>query len=236
MERLRPQVEGKGNLERFDYWLNNFKYLRAIGKFNCTLNQFDVAMEQVRNEKDPGLQTKKASEIVLPIRKQQIEDLKEVHKYLQATIKTTGSMGVVANWQQHNIPTHIEEPGNELAQILGEDLPEEALPGKEYPGEVQLIVPTVRTWLMANESLRLKIILLGDKAKGASIFWKPLAASTYQNQALTYVSGGIYTVTLTPESIPEDFEYYVEVKSKGDETFVFPATAPSMNQTVVIIP
>ncbi len=236
MERLRPQVEGKGNLERFDYWLNNFKYLRAIGKFNCTLNQFDQAMEQVKSEKDPLRRTKMAREIVLPVRKQQIENLREVHRYLQATIKTTGSMGVVANWQQHNIPTHIEEPGKELAQILGEDLPEEALPGKEYPSDVQLIVPTVRTSLMANEPLRLKIILLGDQANEASIFWKPLAGKSYQNQELAHVSGGIYTVTLAPESIPEDFEYYIEVKSKGNETFVFPATAPSMNQAVVIMP
>ena len=144
-------------------------------------------------------------------------------------------MGVVANWQQHNIPPHIEEPGKELAQILGEDLPDEALPGREYPGEVQLIVPTVRTWLMANEPLRLKIILLGDQANEAYLFWKPLAGKNYQNQELVHVSAGIYTVTLAPESIPEDFEYYVEVKSKGNETFVFPATAPSMNQAVVIM-
>ena len=31
---LRPLVQGPGNRERFDYWLNNFRYLRAVGKLN----------------------------------------------------------------------------------------------------------------------------------------------------------------------------------------------------------
>jgi hypothetical protein len=235
MESLRPKVDGKGSLERFDYWLNNFRYMRAMGRFNCTMNQYNQAMERVRREKDPELQSKKAREIALPIRIQQMEELKEIHKYLQATIKTTGAMGVVANWQQHNIPTHIEDPGKELAQILGRELPAEALPSKEYPGEVQLIVPTVRTCLLAGEPLKLKVILLGDKAKRATFYWKQLGDQTYQDLVLTHVAGGIYTATLAPKSIAQDFEYYVQVESKRNGTLVFPSTAPEMNQTVVVM-
>ena len=36
-EKLRPLVSGKGNLERFDFWLNQFKYLEAFEKLACTM-------------------------------------------------------------------------------------------------------------------------------------------------------------------------------------------------------
>ena len=32
---LRPQVQGGGNLERFDYWLDSFRYMRAIAQANA---------------------------------------------------------------------------------------------------------------------------------------------------------------------------------------------------------
>jgi hypothetical protein len=32
LENLRPNITGKGNLERFDYYLNQFKYLRGLAK------------------------------------------------------------------------------------------------------------------------------------------------------------------------------------------------------------
>ena len=58
---------------------------------------------------------------------------------------------------------------------------------------------------------------------------------TYQNLELTHVAGGVFKATLIPERITQDFEYYVQVETKKNGTLVFPATAPEMNQTVVVI-
>ena len=236
MQRLRPKVRGAGNLERFDYWLNQFRYLRAVGKFRCTLYSFNRAMQKVRAEQNPEMRKKLAAETVLPIRRQQIVELREIHKYLLNSITTTGGMGTVANWQQHNIPMIIEQPGTELATLLGHTLPEDAQPSKHYPGETRLLVPTVRTCLAAGESFQLKVVLLGAEAEEASLHWKPLTGKSFRREQLTHIARGVYTVTLSPELVADDFEYYVQVSTGTNKTLVFPATAPLMNQTVVIVP
>lgn len=37
LENLRPRIKGKGNLERFDYYLNQFKYLRGLAKLRTNM-------------------------------------------------------------------------------------------------------------------------------------------------------------------------------------------------------
>jgi hypothetical protein len=37
MEKLRPQIKGPGNLARFDYWLNTFRYHRALAMTRCAM-------------------------------------------------------------------------------------------------------------------------------------------------------------------------------------------------------
>jgi hypothetical protein len=37
LENLRPRIRGKGNLERFDYYLNQFKYLRGLAKLRTNM-------------------------------------------------------------------------------------------------------------------------------------------------------------------------------------------------------
>jgi hypothetical protein len=37
LEAFRPRIKGAGNLDRFDYWLNTFRYLKAIAEVRCVL-------------------------------------------------------------------------------------------------------------------------------------------------------------------------------------------------------
>jgi len=75
---LRPEVKGAGNLDRFDYWLSNFRYMMAVERLKCAWAKKDeAAMKQA---------------------------LADVHRHLLATVSTPGELGTVANWQQHNLP------------------------------------------------------------------------------------------------------------------------------------
>ena len=56
MASLRPHIKGAGHLERFDYWLNTFRYVRAVGQVNCTWARFNAALEQAKKAEDPGEQ------------------------------------------------------------------------------------------------------------------------------------------------------------------------------------
>jgi len=244
MAALRPQVQGAGNLERFDYWLNNFRYLRSVGQVNCTWAQCNAAMQKVKAEKDAAAQKKLARELALPIRKQLVAQVAELHRHLLATVSTPGELGTVANWQQHLMPKLLIAPGEELAKILGEPLPADAMPAKGYQGEPRLIVPVVRTCLVAGEPLKLTVLMLGVKNPDAALYWRPLGTGQFAKVALKHVERGVYTVTLPAEATKADFEYYVEahyqVATRLDGTHLmgrstFPPTAPALNQTVVVV-
>ena len=155
---LRSKVRGPGNLERFDYWLNTMRYVKAVGRVNCTWGRFNAAMSKVKKEQDKDKQKQLARETLLPIRKELVQQVAEAHELLLASITTTGGMGTVANWQQHLLPSLLTQPGKELADILGEPLPADAMPSDSYDGPPRLIVPTARASLTAGEDLRLKVI------------------------------------------------------------------------------
>ena len=154
---LRPHVVGPGNLERFDYWLNTFGYLRSVAEVRCVWARFNAALDKTRAEKDPNTRKTLAREFALPARIELIRALGELHKYLLATVSNPGEMGSVCNWQQQTLPVLLTTPGQELAELLGEDLPPDAEPSKEYAGPPRLFVPEVRTGIMAGEMLKLTV-------------------------------------------------------------------------------
>ncbi|MBM4024974.1 MAG: hypothetical protein FJ280_06140, partial [Planctomycetes bacterium] len=233
---LRSRVRGAGNLERFDYWLNTMRYLKAVGQVNCTWGRFNAALDKVKKEPDKDRHRQLARATLLPIRQELIEQVREVHRSLLASITTTGGMGTVANWQQHLLPSLLDQPGKELAEILGEPLPPEAGPSDTYDGPPRLIVPTVRTSLMTGEDLRLKVIALGaQKPRASDLYWRPLGQGPFEKVPLEHVARSVYSVQLPAAQIGEsDIEYYVQA-SVGTGTIRFPASAPAVSQAVVIL-
>ncbi|MCU0914883.1 MAG: malectin domain-containing carbohydrate-binding protein [Planctomycetes bacterium] len=244
---LRSGVRGAGQLERFDYWLNTMRYLRTVGQINCTWGRFNAAWEKLKREPDREKQKQLARETLVPIRKELVRQVGQAHDLLLATITTTGGMGTVANWQQHALPSLLTEPGKRLAELLGEPLSAEAMPGDSYTGPPRLIVPTVRASLTAGEDLRLKVILVepaldlikrraSPHEKPAGILalqWRPLGADTFETVPVEHVARGVYSVRVSAAQIAgHDIEYYVQA-SVGADTIRFPATAPALNQTVV---
>jgi hypothetical protein len=234
---LRPQVKGAGNLERFDFWLNQFRYMRANAQVNCTWARFNEAMKKIKAEKDPEAQKRLARELVLPIRKELVARVADVHRFLLASVTTTGLMGNVTNWQQHVLPVLLAEPGEELAKILGEPLPADCRPTKEYQGEPRLFVPTVRTCLVDGEPLKLTAIVLGAEPSRVAVYWRPLGTGDFNKVVMDHAARGVYRVTLPREAVRADLEYYVQAEAEGGraiEGLCFPPTAPKLNQTVVI--
>jgi hypothetical protein len=230
---LRPRIDGPGNLERFDYWLNNFRYLGSIAKVRCDWGRFNSALAKVKAEKDRQTQKKLARELALPARRELVAAFAEMHRYLLATVTNPGEMGNVCNWQQQTLPVLLTAPGQELAKLLGEDLPADAVPSKQYLGEPRIFVPEVRTSIMAGESLRLTAIILGPRPQEAVVCWRPLGAGEFIRMPLVHVARGVYTVTLPADTLKSDIEYYVQA-TVGGKSIVFPPTAPTIGQTVVV--
>jgi hypothetical protein len=234
---LRPKVKGAGNLERFDYWLNSFRYLRAVGRVNCTWARFNAAMDEVKKVQDAEKKEQLACARALPIRNELVEQVEEVHRLRLATVTTTGGTGTITNWQQHLLPDLLTKPGEELADALGRELPEPAMPSDSYDGPSRLIVPTVRSVLTAGEDLRLKVIIVSpDRPRGGRLYWRPLGQGAYRQTALEHVARSVYSVTLRTDQMEgNDIEYYVQARGSDGEELVYPPTAPTINQTVVTV-
>ncbi len=231
---LRPQVTGPGNLERFDYWLNNFRYLRSIGRVRCVWARFAAAMGKVRAEKNPDLRKKLARKLALPLRKELVAAFGELHKYLLATVSTPGELGNVCNWQQQTLPVVLTDPGKELASLLGEALPADAQPSRQYAGPPRIIVPTVRTGILAGESLKLTVLLPGIEPRRAALYWRPLGSGQFAPAPLVHAARSVFHVSLPPEATKADLEYYIRVDDAKGNVLYYPAAAPKLNQTVVV--
>ena len=235
MAKLRPHVKGAGNLERFDYWLNNFRYLRAVGHVNCIWAEFNEAMKKVKEEKRPNEQKQLARKLALPLRKELVTQISEVHRYLLATVTTNGAMGNITNWQQHIMPKLLTEPSQELAKILGEGLPADAIPSNQYLGPLRIIVPTMRTSLNNGEDLKLKVIILSqNRIEDAALYWRAMGKGTYNRMPLKHIARGVYSVMIPANQIKEDIEYYVRARATDSQQITFPASAPHINQTIIV--
>ena len=191
MEALRSRVQGKGNLDRFDYWLNTFKYIRSLQNLRCAL-----AMPE-------GNEVSRLYE--------------EAYSYLLATVNTPGALATVVTMETH------PGWGPAVAKHVKQAWP------KEYQGAPRIIVPCVRSVINKNESLKLKIMVLSSSpCKSVSVRVRPLGKREWQAADAKHVARGVWQAEL-PASI-DDYEYYI---TAGDK-LVWPATAPQLNQTVVV--
>ncbi|HOX59813.1 MAG TPA: malectin domain-containing carbohydrate-binding protein [Candidatus Paceibacterota bacterium] len=233
-EGLRLGAVGPGNRERYDYWFHTFAYLRAVGELNCAWGEYNRVFERVKQEKDATAQRDMARRLALPLRVKLVELLGAVFDHLLATVTTTGELGTVMNWNQHILPGLLAKPGEELANLLGEPLPANALPGHSYRGPTRIIVPTTRTSLAANEALKLKVIVLSEAPpREGALYWRKLGARRFAQVPLKWVARGVYSVQV-PAGAKDDFEYYIRVQPSQGQPVLYPATAPRLNQTVVI--
>jgi hypothetical protein len=132
----------------------------------------------------------------------------------------------------------LDETGAKLSEILGEDLPDDAIPSRDYAGNPRIIVPTVRTSMMEGETVRLKVIILDNNSpQKAELFWRPMGTGEFRSESLNHVNRGVYSVELPSDTISgNDIEYYIQVIAVNGESMYFPSTAPELNQTVVVLP
>ena len=183
MEALRPLIKGKGNLDRFDYWLNSLKYTKAYGSVKTDHSK-----------------------------------VREAYRLMLENASTRGDMGTFANWEQ---------------MIFGCHNIDQAPMSREYEGKPRIFVPTVRTSLEPGESLFLEVIILDNGAPtNQELCYRSLGAGEFQKKPLTHVTRGVYRVEFP--AAEEDMEYYLKATSSLGADMYFPATAPEINQTLVV--
>ena len=223
---LRKKVKSAGYLERFDYWLANFRFMRASARMKCAWGAFNTALGKAKQAQGPD-RARLARDEALPARIELVGAVREMYDELLKTVSTTGEMGSVTNLEQHTLPHVIETPGRELEALLGGPLPAEAQLPADYAGATRIVVPVVRTSLAQGEPLNVVVTVLAETPPAAvSLYWRPMGKGEFKEVALAHVARATYAAMLP---VNEDIEYYIKAADA-----LWPATAPELNQTILI--
>jgi hypothetical protein len=231
---LENQITGSGNRERFGYWLASFRYMRDVAQFNCLWAVYNTAVERAKAAGGEKARRAVLTDDALPVRAEMATVLRRIFAALLATVSTTGELGTIANWEQHLLPGAWERPEAELVKMLGRNLPADVVLSRAYEGPPRIVVPAVRTALEAGEALALKVLVLSRaRPDSVSLLWREIGRGAFVSLPLEHTSRGVFAVTLPPPQ--GGIEYYIAVRADG-ETVRFPATAPALNQTVIVLP
>jgi hypothetical protein len=236
MEVCRAKISGAGNLERFDYWLNSFKFNKASLETALVQKNFDALVDRIEAETSVSKQ-KELAEKALQLRIELAGNWEKMTLVLLSKISTNGELGTLANLEMHNMRKLGYLTGHDqfLISMLGRELPAEAFPSMNYPGESRIIVTTDQGILEKGEDFRLRVRVLSQTGEiSGMINWKPLGAGKYQKNALKRMDRNVFEATIPGSVISEDFEYYISVNT-GEGQIVYPATAKNINKTVVIL-
>ena len=219
LEALRPEIKGKGNLARFDYWLKTMQSLRIMGEYGCKRYQFENAMEESRwtEALEYRISLARLFEKILTLQIEKAVNVSDLGEIVNMEI---------LNWYQL-MDLKWE---NKLVQGLGEELPPEAHPSRDYTGKTSIICTTRQTLINRGDKLELKILIAGEHSSPV-VKLRPLGSGSFQSLALQHIARGVYQISL-PES-ENDFEYFIQADS-GSETIYFPAGAPGINHAVIV--
>jgi hypothetical protein len=231
---LRGKIRGAGNLERFDYWLNTYRYMASLAEAGCLRGQLDQAMAAIEAEKDPARRHNLAAQ-ALKVRIELARAWEKMIWFQVAAADTPGELGTLANLEQHN-RTMLQFLGihdTALARALGSPLPASVGLSHSYSGPVRITLPTVRTLASQGETLQLPVLVLDERpARSATVYWRPIGEGALHQVEVKHLSRAVYQAVLP--AIQTDVEYYVEVETAAGKKLVWPPTAPALNQTVVV--
>jgi len=236
MEAILPTVPGKGNHERYEYWLNCLKFNKSLLETAYLYKKLQLAVEEIKKEKNPKDQLRMAGQEALPWRLELAKKWQETTDLLLARVSTTGEMGILANLEMHN--GHLNQvltSQDKFIAEMGITLPDAAFPSKQYTGKTRVIVPTDESILAKGKDFYLRVRVLSSQADvTGKLKWKKLGYGDYKEIAMKKMDRNVFEVTIPSSEITDDFEYSIEV-SAGRDIVTFPVTSPEINRTVVLI-
>ncbi len=237
MEALRARVRGAANLDRYDYWLSQFRAMRAIGELGCTAGALDVEVEALKAMKDDRARRERATQVALPLRIHLAELWTQLLRFEIAGATSSGELGTIANLEQRSRIHQrlLDRHDGFLTGALGEALPPAAAPSGTYTGPARIAVPTVRTSAAPGESVHLRVLLIAGKSRGSAVLcWRGVGEGKYRRIPLRPVSRWVNEVDLPPLDPKAPIaEYHIEAVLDGDSVR-WPASDSGRDQTLVL--
>ncbi|RPH99909.1 MAG: hypothetical protein EHM72_10685 [Calditrichaeota bacterium] len=234
LESLQTKISAPAQRERFDYWLNTFRYDRLAAHVGCMLGELESLAKVITLEKEQERRLQLVTEHLLPLKASVEVEWGNMITLLLTTVNTSGAMGTITNFEQHNLLNlrRLSKYDSLASVILGAEAPPSAF-WREYRGRARLIVPTRRYLLEKGEPLRLKAIVLGASPANVCLHWRRLGDSQFRRKEFIHSTRGVYRLELPADRMEGGLEYYIEARAK-DLNLKYPITAPETNHSVII--
>jgi hypothetical protein len=233
MESLRPLIQGAGNLERFDYWLNSIRATRLrvrtwvlAGRLAAKMNEAvaiqaaDAKADFVRNE-------------VVPLRLDVARGYEAMITALLDCAKSPGEVGTISSIESGSRSRIVTAHDAAIAAALGRALPVEAAVATAYRGAHRIFLSSKLSQMPVGEPQEIRAFVLADlKPAAVELYWRSIGAGAFQKVAATHRARHAYRVTLPAQTLGA-VEYYLEATMDDGRKIHWPCTAPLLNQTVV---
>lgn len=237
LESYSAQIVGAGNKERFNYWLNSFKFNKAMLETALSYKELSRLMTTIEKTKEPKEKHRLTREEALPKRIELAENWTNMVNILLSKLSTNGELGNLANLEMHSNKKfgYLNGFDAQIETLLGDSLPSEALLSHDYQGKDRVLVFTNPSALHKDDNFHIRVRVLSNASNiHGKLMWKKLGEEAYQEIPLTHMARNVFEVNFPVPTFGEDFEYYVEMNAGGKE-LVYPATAKEINCSVLVL-
>jgi hypothetical protein len=221
--KMRDQIEGAGNLARFDYWDNVLNAHKLMANFACELNQYETKTKN-GNLSEAAKHRSKLARLWEQIMSTQVQ---RVHDEVD--------LGVILNLQWRTWRNWVEGKYDREFINAGGTLPADKNPSQEYTGDKFIVCMPILTQAKPNEDVKIKALIMGE-VSNPRLYFRTLGQTLFKSLTMTHEARGVYRATIPGQQ--DDFEWYVTAKTSLGKV-VFPATAGAsdverMYQTVIV--
>lgn len=220
---MRSEIEGAGNLARFDYWSNVLKAHKLMAHFACELNQYEAET----NAGNLNSASTHRSNLARLWEKIMSTEVQRVYDEVDLGVIINLDWRTWKNWVEGKYDKNFVEAGGKL--------PTDKDPSQKYTGNKFITCIPLLTHVKPGESVNIKALIMGE-VNNPEIHYRTLGDDKFTTKNLEHDARGVYRFIIPGQK--DDFEWYVTANTNlGD--VVFPATAGAataerMYQTVVV--
>ncbi len=221
--KMRDQINGAGNLARFDYWCNVLKAHKLMAHFACELNQYEAET----NAGNLTLAAAHRSNLARLWEKLMSTEVQRVYDEVDLGVILNLDWRTWKNWVVGKYDKNFMEAGGAL--------PADKDPGQSYTDGKFISCMPLLTLAKMDEPVSIKALIMGE-VKNPTLHYRILESPTFTEIQMTHVARGVYRAVIPGQA--DDFEWYVTANTSLGEV-IFPAAAGAepaqrMYQTVVV--
>jgi len=234
MELLRPRLQGVGNFERFDYWVNLVRASHLRVRTWVLAARLGSKIAEVNAIQEAGKQANVVRNDILPLRLDIARNYEAMIMAFVNCAKSPGEIGTISSIESGSRARIVSSHDAAIVRMLGGPLPAEAAVNTAFRGTPRIFVSAKSTQMNAGEPREIRtFVLSGQKCAGVSLYWRSLGDEAFKKVLATHRARQAYRVALPAQS-QGAIEYYIEAVLEDGGKLVWPATAPSISQTAVV--